>query len=421
MSKNIDARLKKEKKIADFFDKFIKKFYPITFRTKISNNELNTLKRCIWYCNISEEPIKELQKFNHLQDDSTECHNNEEYNCEKSDNNKQYKKPLSLIYFEEGYNDYNTYKCGHCIYLIYYLSTIFDYVNSNYSNMINLRKNNKDEEYVENILLNLHSCPICGGNSTNRKDMYIINNSMCTGTIIVKNTYPLKYLNKISSEFTEGDIIDTDGYRGLGLYILENGKFCKMNVGEYYAIIPKHLSNKYGYIKILKELSKCSYNNLPEFDELYITDSLFMNCTENSFHDVNKKYIFYDEMNFNEHMIYIFTTNKSLVTVIETDDTIILSNGIGDNSVNVEIDKNQDCNKCTFALISEENVNVYYPYIKNNRIQICEDILYAKILKHIRMNSKYGFEFDLNSSEKLIYQNKKVHIINGTDEFVMGC
>lgn len=49
---------------------------------------------------------------------------------------------------------------------------------------------------------------------------------------------PNKYKNKLKFLFEDGDLVDTDGYRGIGMYFYEHGKFIKTK-GEYGYFLPE--------------------------------------------------------------------------------------------------------------------------------------------------------------------------------------
>ena len=60
--------------------------------------------------------------------------------------------------------------------------------------------------------------------------------SSCCSTIVSKDTIPKIYLPYLTDIFEEGDVVDTEGYRGTGLYIFINNNFEEVELGEYYPL-----------------------------------------------------------------------------------------------------------------------------------------------------------------------------------------
>ena len=378
--------------VANRYDIFIEKFYPIAPRNNILSQELDNVKRCVWYCNFSGRLVPELQSHNTV---------NHAVNDASSDDDDVY---LSSVYLNNGYRDYNTYQCGHCVYLIYYLSTIFDYINSNYNNMTIVRKNGMEMNYAKKLVDRLNACPICKNNTINRKNIYMINNDLHTGTIIVKNTIPKKYLHLLKSEFTEGDIVDTDGYRGIGLYIFFNKQFKKLNVDEYYAIIPKNITDKYGYITILKNLSNVSFNGKPEFDRLYITQNTFLaKCHDLSFEDNIGSYRFVKKIDFDGKIIHVFSTNKNNYQLTNIEPMI-------------ESLRYDHC--C--CILTNNNAEFVELCIDNDFIILPNKLVHAGILNYLIDNTNLNLEITLNEKEKLIIKNKQYYITDDTNKFVFN-
>ena len=245
---------------------FLKKFYPLNqSKIKITKPDLLKLNRGIWYCNCSSFIIPELQRFNSKQNNIKKL----------NDNSNKNELSLSEQYYNKGYNNYRTYLCGHAIIDIHYLSIIFDYVNSNFCHMIKLRQQGgiHINEYVINQIANISTtCPICCNENNSRIDMYKIDNRFVTGSVILRNIIPKKYLDQIMYEFTNGSIVDTEGYRGTGLYLLDDKKWIALELDEYYPIWNYDLLKKYGYVMLL---ANCS-TNVNNFDKLEFFNDIYL-------------------------------------------------------------------------------------------------------------------------------------------------
>lgn len=202
--------------------KFIDKFYPIA-----SNNYEPEISRRAWYCNCSGVYINELQQKyqkNILWIKEDKC--------------------VALTLYKGKYNKYRVYKCGHCIIDVYYLCNLF---NAGVQNI---------EECIKSLVF---KCPICEylGNNINNK--YIVYNLYSSGTIISNPIIPEKYLKFIKDDLHPGDVIDTKGYRGNGLYLFD-GEFEKVETDNCYPIWPIKWLNKRGYTYYLQlEKTKILY------------------------------------------------------------------------------------------------------------------------------------------------------------------
>lgn len=221
---------------------FFKESWPLPTDRSISKDEIAKIDRLIWYCNISGNPIPELQCFN------------------KSNMHLTYpikKKCLSEQLYHEGATSYRVYGCGHAFLDIHVLCAIFDH--SAY------RSESLRKELVSTLS---KGCLICSNVRTSSEDkgnVYGVSGSYVGGTVHIKTTIPKKMLPYLKGLWDEGQVIDTDGYRGIGLYILEAGEFVKVELGEYYPIWTVNRAKKFGYRRLLRG---CMWGNDPEFDKI---------------------------------------------------------------------------------------------------------------------------------------------------------
>jgi hypothetical protein len=102
---------------------------------------LINIKRGRWYCNYTGKPIKELHRFNTTNNYEVTIYSEDDDKYSDSDDDENTESShISEYFYNKGYNTYHVYKCGHCFIDIYIISGLFDYINSCYSHMINLRK-----------------------------------------------------------------------------------------------------------------------------------------------------------------------------------------------------------------------------------------------------------------------------------------
>jgi len=258
------------------FSQFVDKYWHLASlkpKDQPTEDDLMNIKRGRWYCNFTGKPVKELQKFNAVDnfevtfysEDDDDCYDDDESDDDDTDHPR-----LSEQFYKKGYDSYHVYKCGHCFIDIYLLSGLFDYVNSCYSTMIDLREEGEDavHEHVDKHLRSYYTeCLCCQGKRTedDRLSLYTTSTSLDIGTIIRRDcVIPKKHLGAISHEIKEGDVIDTDGYRGIGLYIYEGGQiYSKVPTGEYYPIWPIENLKSRGYLYYLTETPESCFDELP--------------------------------------------------------------------------------------------------------------------------------------------------------------
>lgn len=203
---------------------FVEKYYPLTSEQEHEPKEFN---RIIWYCNLSETLIREL---NDVQVEP-----------------KDEKSTADFIY-KEGYDHYRIYECGHLVLDTYLILSLFDNLNYNWSPKWTL-------DQVEKLLEQSKTkCPCCAGLSDN---MYIISNSLCVGTVIVGDIIPKRYLKFLTSLYKKGDVVDCEGYRGTGLYMFDGIEFKQIRTESYYPMIPLEYNKLRGYTYYWKIVDAC--------------------------------------------------------------------------------------------------------------------------------------------------------------------
>jgi hypothetical protein len=219
--------------IREKLQKFYDKHWPIPRpEVQLSDSKIKAIDRVVWYCNISGNPIPELQHFN------------------RSDVRLEYPtddEVLSREFYHRGDTSYRVYECGHAFLDIHLLCAVFDAC-------VYFSDKDRPSKAFEEMG---KACPMCADNHScagNVKNIYGVSGRYVGGTVHVKTTIPKKMLLHIKSEYTEGDVVDTGGYRGLDLWILEDGEFKKVETEEYYPIWSMERGKKYGYRKILSGL-----------------------------------------------------------------------------------------------------------------------------------------------------------------------
>lgn len=257
------------------FKTFLDNYYslPDTFTETI---DLNNFPRALWYCNISGVLIPELQtKYSDLEIDL------QDLEPEQSLASDFYQGKLT----EVAYNKYRVFPCGHCILDVYYLSSLYDNMNFNWSPPFTIEK---VEKCIQRLL---EKCPICDTNVYDPDKVYLVSNRLTLGTVILKSIIPLKYLKYLSSIFEPGKVIDTDGYRGIGLYLLDDDQqFKKIPIENYYPIWS---------LKWLKKKGYAAYVNLTDFDALPFENGIYLTMERVFYNACNSKVF---ELNSDEEL-----------------------------------------------------------------------------------------------------------------------
>jgi len=206
------------------------------------------LKRQVWYCNCSGNFIPELQRFN----------------AYPVTLNYKSNGLLCAEYYQKGYTKYRVYKTGQAFLDIHIIGMLFDYFENSYYS-----PKPTQEDLIKCIESLAGDSPF--GNVVSRLDMYKKVNKFSVGTVYLRDVVPKNILRYIISECQEGDVIDTDGYRGIGLYIKDGDSFKKVNRHEYYPIWPLKFLKQRGYMHYLKN-TPCTY-----YDELLFENGISYN------------------------------------------------------------------------------------------------------------------------------------------------
>jgi hypothetical protein len=273
-------RLEREREQAKRYGQFIKKYWPLpAVRIPV---DPKTFKRQVWYCNCSARLIPELQQFNEYKGTIGST----------TDDDNDQRVLLSDEYYTAGYTNYRVYPNGLAFRDINLLSMLFDYyIESNFSPP-------PKTSDMERLISKLAICDpynaaisdklaVSGMPSLyereNRLSMYEISGLFCTGTIVQKGIISNLYLPYITAEFKEGDVVDTEGYRGMGLKILvpttstdgkEKLQFVDVPRDEYYPQWPLHLLKKYGFRRLIKSLMWG--DDEPLFEHIEIAENIIL-------------------------------------------------------------------------------------------------------------------------------------------------
>lgn len=255
-------------------ENFIKDNYPLkSMKHHLDEDQIKKIKRRVWYCNCSDLAIPELQKYNY-EDEA-------KYDYVKTD-------IISCQFYEKGYKNYRIYENGLAFLDIHIVCMLFDYLYEHG------RYHDYRQKDVDMILdkINEDECPFA--KIKNRKDMYKnvgiksggTLSKLCfgvQGTILLKNYYCKEYIEHIADEFDDGDVIDTKGYRGLGIHIKIGSWFEPVDRREYYPIWPLRYLKKRGYLYYLNETEQSC------FDELYFDNGISFIPYDNLFIWTNRK------------------------------------------------------------------------------------------------------------------------------------
>ena len=214
-------------KHAEAFEKFLEKWWPFPFPDEpASIDEIRALKRQVWFCNLSGQPIPDLQEFN------------------ENSVRLPYKGSCKLAkkWYDAGYSPFRVYKYG-----IAYLDIELAIGLYNWSL--------EAPENIPKLLEALRKNPFDSFSTRdkNRMSMYKLNNRFAMGTIILRDTYPKKILKYLASEFKAGEVVDVEGYRGTGLLINLGESFVKVSSENCYPCWELDWMLKWGYYYYMTE------------------------------------------------------------------------------------------------------------------------------------------------------------------------
>ena len=249
------------------FKKFVDTYWPLPeIKNQMKVDDIINFKRQVWYCNCSKKFIPELQKFN-------ECQISFEYKPDKL---------LCSNYYKKGYTNYRVYKNGLAFLDIHIIGMLFDYFESPY-----ITPKPKTEDLIKFIESLAYDNPF--GNLSNRNEMYNLFNNFNSGTVVLRSSIPVNVIKYIVSEYKDGDVIDTYGYRGVGLYIKDGNKFKKVKRNEYYPIWDLKFLKLIGYRYYLKDVPCTTYDELNFENGIYHEYfGYFSNRTKNNLTEYEK-------------------------------------------------------------------------------------------------------------------------------------
>lgn len=269
--------------VKEMFKSFYDRYWPLPlFQHPLSDNEINKFNRVVWYCNNSQQPIPDLQKFN-------SCGEILE---------RDYEDIISHEYHKNGSTAYRVYPCGHAFNDINLLCMIFDH-------LFMVKPTEENHQKAKEIFNRMaEECLMCAHDDVDAgisvKNIYGIFNGYpgaCT-TVHIKTTIPKRYLSLLikGGVYKEGDVVDTNGYRGLGIMICNGTEFEEVPRYEYYPKWSVDKLKKYGYRKLLSGLM---WNDCAEFDSFGLENGIevkseWYDDSERVAPQVVEKYIFSD-------------------------------------------------------------------------------------------------------------------------------
>ena len=224
--------------------------YPLPkCKQSVTPEQIKKIGRLIWYCNASGILIPSLNKIIGLEV------NSEDYFYDDGDDESVDDESGD----DESVDDlgpYRVYPCGHAFYDDMLHEFIYSTSLSSYGGSRNgsFRANIRLLKFVKALEKTWWYCPLCYNQTftfsnviqSERINMYSTDPGQ-GGTIVSARLIPKKYLTYISQEFKEGDIVDTEGYRGLGLYIFNGIRFESVPRDEYYPIWDLYYLKLRGY------------------------------------------------------------------------------------------------------------------------------------------------------------------------------
>lgn len=207
------------------FEEFLNKWWSLPLPNEpASLDQIRVLKRQVWYCNISGQPIPDLQEFNE---------NPVRLNYKGSSD-------FAKLWYDRGYQSFRVYKSGIAFLDIELAIALYDW------SLV-------APEQIAEIVENLQRDPAEENRGKSRMDMYSINNQFALGTVILRNTLPKKMLKYLVKEFPAGQVVDVSGYRGTGLYINLGDTFARVDTENCYPCWELDWLLKWGYYYYLAE------------------------------------------------------------------------------------------------------------------------------------------------------------------------
>jgi hypothetical protein len=150
------------------------------------------------------------------------------------------------------------------------------------------------------IELSKNTCPCCsftssGGDSEILRSMYYLYTSFDPDENTQSHILPEKCLDHVLNLYNDGDVINTDEYRGVGLYICVKGStishFQQVPCGEYYPIWPLEYLKLRGYRYYLKFYEY--YDELHFEDDIVLISGLNKFCPKSD--KIDRHHIEYNE------------------------------------------------------------------------------------------------------------------------------
>lgn len=310
IAKKEDFKQKRRAKLTEFikcYGALAKTVKPIT---ALDRNRIDEFKRGRWYCNLTLFEIPELQKFNHIKKDhiafarylteADEKHYEDESEFLRTADKKSSKfvaavdtkvdtkvdakvntkvdekassttsnvtPTITPIDWKEEYGKgvktFRVFPCGHCFLDAGLLCKTFD-----------LCAATPAVQIISQLTFLFQNCLICGPHcvydSVNRLRMYVKAPSVNLDAVqsdSTQNIIPCQFFSAITNELKIGDVVDSSGIRGRGLWIYEgNSRFLKVPVNEEYPIWPLEYLKLRGWAFYLK--------TIPHFDELLLPNGL---------------------------------------------------------------------------------------------------------------------------------------------------
>ena len=235
------------------FQNFLDSVWPLPpVSNPPSPTEIRDLKRKIWYCNISGIYIPELQEYNNFPV------------VEKMQSDDS----IAARFYQKGYTAYRVYQNGQAFLDIQLASALFDYFcvpfyyprPTKEQMQAQIERLRTDEPFEQ--IPNSKDRPQF---FDNRLKMYLLITSYIIGTIHLRPHIPEDALLYLSDEYQKGDLVDTVGYRGRGLWIFDGTcfilpkEFDSCRIGEYVPIPSEYLELR-GYCYYYRDCPITDWN-----------------------------------------------------------------------------------------------------------------------------------------------------------------
>lgn len=186
----------------------------------------------------------------------------ESQNEAESEGDDHAEVPLSQQLWNRGHDTHHVFACGHCFGDIYILSGMFDYLRYPYAHIQDLKVKGAqavDEYIVKKLTSYFTSCMYCNYDFkppalyNQQLVKYGLSCHLSCGTVIRSPLMvPKRLLGALRHELQKDDVVDTQGYRGVGLYLYHgDGKFEHLEPDEYYARVPLVCLQRRGYLYYL--------------------------------------------------------------------------------------------------------------------------------------------------------------------------